>query len=421
VYQVEAASAGVIGRHGARKRIRVSRNVVLLGLVSLFTDVSAEMVSTILPAYVFFALGGSPLAVGAIEGVYQGASAVMRVIGGVAADRRQRYKEVAALGYGLSAACKLALLGVGNTVGGLGAVLVADRAGKGLRTAPRDALISLSSTRAGLATAFGVHRTLDTAGALLGPLVATLVLLAAPRMFDAVFVVSFCFAAIGFAILVLFVQNRRAGEDQVEAAGSDPRFSWRAAVGLLRGSRFRRLVVVGSVLGVATVGDGLLYLGLQRRVEFEPTVFPLLFVGTAAVYMLLAVPMGRLADRWGRRRVFLGGYVLLLSAYTALLAPGSDSLALAGTILLLGAYYACTDGVLMAMASVELSKSLRATGMGFLVTAVGLARFAAAIAFGGLWTVLGLDAAVMVFAGVLAVGLVVAAWRLPRGGEPAHV
>jgi MFS family permease len=418
VYQVEAASDGWIGRRGARKHIRVSRNVVLLGLVSLFTDVSAEMVSTILPAYVFFALGGSPLAVGAIEGLYQGASAVMRVIGGLAADRRQRYKEVAAVGYGLSAACKLALLGVGNTLGGLGAVLVVDRAGKGIRTAPRDALISLSSSRAGLATAFGVHRTLDTAGALLGPLVATLVLLLAPRMFDAVFMVSFCFAVVGFAILVLFVHNRPAGAHRDGTDG--PAFSFRAAAGLLREPRFRGLMMVGGLLGLVTVGDGLLYLGLQRKLHFDTSLFPLLFVGTAGAYMALAVPCGRLADRFGRRRAFIAGYLFLLGAYGSLLLPSPSWAALVAAVALLGAYYAATDGMLMAIASGELPESLRASGMGFLVTAIGLARFAAALVFGALWATSSLDTALLVFTAALTAAIAIAAWRMPRANHAAY-
>lgn len=398
----------------------MSGNVVLLGLVSLFTDISAEMVATVLPAYVFFALGASPLAVGAIEGLYQAASAVMRVAGGLAADRFQRYKEVAALGYGLSATCKLALVAVGNTVGGLGAVLVVDRAGKGIRTAPRDALISLSSSRAGLATAFGVHRTLDTAGALLGPLIAFLVLLVAPRMFDAVFAVSFCFAVVGFAILVLFVQNRSGVADHEDPGERNETSSFRGAAGLFAERRFRALVVVGGLLGLATVGDGLLYLGLQRRLEFDTSVFPLLFVGTAAVYMVLAVPIGRLADRWGRKPVFLAGYVMLLGAYATLLLPSPGAATFAVAFVTLGVYYAATDGVLMAIASCELPETLRASGMGFVATAVGLARFAAALVFGAVWTVASLETAALAFVCALAAATALALLWLPNEPKAAR-
>src|SRR5436190_19093973 len=180
MYQAESASILLKGRSRSRVATRVSRNVLLLGLTSLLTDVSSEMVSTVLPIYAMVALGASPLAYGLIDGLYQGTAALVRVASGILADRWSRYKELAAAGYGLSALCRIALLAVGGTVGGLSASIVVDRVGKGIRTAPRDALISLSSARERLGTAFGVHRAMDTAGAMLGPLVAVGVLLMAP-------------------------------------------------------------------------------------------------------------------------------------------------------------------------------------------------------------------------------------------------
>src|SRR6266851_6173866 len=128
----------------------VSRNVVNLGLTSLFTDISSEMISTILPLYLVFYLRLSPLEYGFVDGLYQGASAPVRVFSGYAADRWQRYKEVAALGYALSAVSKLAMLAVGPAWTALAAIVLIDRTGKGIRTAPRDALISLSSKREAL-------------------------------------------------------------------------------------------------------------------------------------------------------------------------------------------------------------------------------------------------------------------------------
>jgi hypothetical protein len=410
VYQVE--SSGALLKRGSKtaaRGSRVSRNVVLLGLTSLFTDVSSEMVATILPVYVFFALGGSPLQFGIIDGIYQGASALLRVAGGFVADRWRRYKEVAAAGYGISAACKLGLLAVGGAAG-LGAVVLVDRAGKGLRTAPRDALISLSSSQAGLGAAFGVHRALDTAGAMLGPLVAFGILLLAPLMFDAVFIVSFCFALIGLAILVLFVQNR----PPTAMPESKAPVSARAAARLLAEPRFRTLVVAGAVLGLTTMSDGFLYLGLQARLDFDLSLFPLLFVGTALAYMVLAVPVGRLADRIGRAKVFIAGYGLLLAVYTSLLLPSLGLPALALYLLLFGAYYAATDGVLMALASAVLPAELRASGLALLVTATSLARLVAAIVFGGLWTWFGVQTAVVTFAGALTVAATAAAVMLAR-------
>ena len=151
---------------------RVSANVVALGMVSLVTDVSSEMVTAVLPLYLVLGLGLNPLQFGLLDGLYAGATALVRVLGGHLADRWRRLKAVAGFGYGLSAVCKLGLVAAGSSVAAIGVVLAADRTGKGLRTGPRDALISLSSEPGTLGRSFGVHRALDTVGAFLGPLVA---------------------------------------------------------------------------------------------------------------------------------------------------------------------------------------------------------------------------------------------------------
>ena len=181
--------------------------VIMLGLTSLFTDISSEMVATILPLYLLFDLHLSPAAFGVIDGLYQGAAALVRIFGGFAADRARRYKEVAVVGYGLSALARLGLLVVGSVWTLIAGVVMVDRLGKGIRTAPRDALISFNSPRAELGNAFGVHRALDTAGAMIGPVLAFGLLSIAPRAYDAVFVVSFCAAIVGLGILTLFVHN----------------------------------------------------------------------------------------------------------------------------------------------------------------------------------------------------------------------
>src|SRR5262249_60006917 len=164
-----------------------------------------------------YSLGASTLQFGLLDGLYQGSAALVRIAAGVIADRRTAHKQVAVVGYGLSAFCKPALLAAGSSLGALSAVLVVDRAGKGIRTAPRDAMISLSSRRESLGLAFGVHRALDTAGAMIGPLIAVGLLLLAPGRYDTVFVASFGFALIGLAILTLLVpgsSERRARAGQ---------------------------------------------------------------------------------------------------------------------------------------------------------------------------------------------------------------
>jgi MFS family permease len=419
VYQAESSSALLRGRSGRagrpRRGARVSRNVVVLGSVSLLTDVASEMVTAILPIYLLFALGASPLQYGVVDGIYQGATALVRLAGGFLADRWRRYKEVAAVGYGISAACKAALVAFGGAVSAVTAIVLVDRAGKGLRTAPRDALIALSSAPAALATAFGVHRAMDTAGALLGPLVAFGLLLLAPARFDAVFVVSTCFAVLGLTVLLLLADGRPR-EDSSPAI-SDERPTLRAAVALLAERRFRMLVVGAGVLAVATISDGFIYLGLQRTLDLSLTAFPLLFVGSAAAYMALAIPAGRLADRFGRTRVFLAGYSLLLPVYAVLLLPAAGIPGLVFALLMLGAYYAATEGVLQAIASALLPAPLQASGLALLVTATSLAKLGSSIVFGLVWTLGGLDAAAVAFAAALAVALGLASWALGSAKE----
>src|SRR5262245_16294434 len=180
MYQV--ADSQVLARGSRallRRRVttRVSRTVLLLGVTSMLTDISSEMVTAILPIYLVYTLGMTPLQFGVVDGIQQGAAALVRIGGGVAADRLGKYKEVAAVGYGLSAVSRLLLLIVGRSWSLIGATIFLDRTGKGIRTAPRDALISLSTPDEDLGTAFGVHRAMDTAGAMIGPLIAFCVLL----------------------------------------------------------------------------------------------------------------------------------------------------------------------------------------------------------------------------------------------------
>ena len=413
MYQVEASRALLKPRTWAspRARISVPRNVFLLGTVSMLTDISAEMVATVLPLYLVFSLGASPLILGAVDGLYRGAAAIVQVGSGLVSDRWQRHKEVATVGYGLSAICKVGLVAVGSSIGAIGSLVAVDRLGKGLRTAPRDALISLSSTKEGLATSFGVHRAMDSAGAMLGPLVAFGILLAAPARFDAVFVISTLFAFLGLAVLVLAVQGRPRRAPR--AAGSEP--LQRVALDVLKDKRFRILLLGAGALALASVSDALIYVGLQRQVDFAPTVFPLLFVVTAVVFMVLAIPVGRLADRVGRVPVLLSGHALLLPVYGILLSAGAGGTTTVCIALVsLGAYYAATDGVTTALAGAILPERLQASGIGLLVTAVSLGQFASSVGFGALWFAFGLESAVLVFGAALVLALVVCVPLLMR-------
>jgi MFS family permease len=419
MYQVEASKAllkpSLWARHSAR--LSVPRNVVMLGLVSLLTDVSSEMVATVLPLYLVFTLGASPLIFGAIDGTYRGAAALVQVASGFASDRWRRPKQVAGLGYGISAVGKVALVAAGNTIGGIGAIVAFDRVGKGIRTAPRDALISLSSAKENLATSFGVHRAMDSAGAMLGPLVAFGILFVAPARFDAVFVVSTMFAVLGLAVLVLTVQGRPRRALRLDT----PAPSLRAAAGLVRDPRFGLLLLAAIGLSIASVSDAMIYVGLQRKIDFEPAIFPLLYVVTAVVFMGLAIPFGQLADRVGKVPVLLAGYALLFVVYGLLLMTSLGYGMLIVCLIALGGYFAATEGVMTALAGAVLPEKLQASGIGILITVVSIGQFASSLAFGALWFAIGLQSAVLIFAAALALAIVVAApllWRAQRA--PVH-
>nr|WP_202555478.1 MFS transporter [Streptomyces sp. SID4950] len=367
----------------------------------MVTDVSSEMVTAVLPLYLVAGLGLSPLGFGLLDGVYNGFSALVRLAGGHLADRGGgRHKWVAGIGYGLSAVCKPLLL-LAHTLTPIGLVLAADRTGKGLRTAPRDALISLSSTPETRGRAFGTHRAMDTAGALLGPLAAFLVLRATVDGYDAVFTVSFCVASAGVLVLVLFVPSPTPAAGRAAAPASSPapapapapapvpageRPTLRAALGLLRRRELRRLAVCALLLGLATVSDSFLYLLLQHRLGVPDRWFALLPLGTAAAFLLLALPLGRIADRWGSRRVFLAGHGALLLVYVLLLSPWHGPALPYLVLALHGTFYAATDGVLMAAASERVPRALRSSGLALVQTGQALARFACSLAFGAAWT-----------------------------------
>ncbi|WP_455644540.1 MFS transporter [Micromonospora zamorensis] len=390
---------------GPRRRrfALVSGNVVALGTVSLITDISAEMVAAVLPLYLVLGLQLSPVAFGVLDGVHTGATALLRVVGGFAADRFRRRKLIAGIGYTLSAVAKLGLLLAGRSILAIGAVIAVDRLGKGVRSAPRDALITLSSPPEALGRAFGVHRAMDSFGAFLGPLAAFAVLLVVGQSYDAVFVTSFCIAALAVVVLVLFVRERPAGEPTEQP--SDPTVSVREAFGLLRGGPARRLVLAAAMLGLATIGDGFVYLLLQRREDLGLRWFPLLAVGTSLAYLLLAAPLGVLADRIGRLPVVIGGYTALGATYLLLAGSVDGWPLIALTLALYGTFYAATDGVLIALAGPVLPARLRTTGIALVQTGQALAYLVSSVLFGLAWQAWGpenaIRAAAVAVAGVL--------------------
>ena len=387
-----------------RQAFRLSPVILWLGIVSMFTDISSESVSAVLPLYITGFLGLSAIAFGILDGINQGASAIVRIAAGWAADRSGHPKRIALAGYGLSMIARVGFLFAGG-FWALTAIVTGDRIGKGIRTAPRDALITVSAQPEYLARHFGVHRMLDNIGAASGPLLAFFILMLIPNGYGTLFVVSLSFAVIGVATLALVVPNLKTGN----SAGTAPEPRRRPAFvfrwSLLREPGLGRLLVASGLLGLLTVGDGFIYLVLQDRDSFAVQWFPLLYVGTNVVFLILAIPLGRLADRWGKAKVFVAGHVALLLCYVLAAAPLGGLGPTLGCLILLGAFYAATDGVLAALASQLTPPEKLATGIGAAQTVVALSRMAASAGFGVLWFALGPSTAMLVVGGCLAVAV----------------
>jgi MFS family permease len=400
---------------------RVAGTVVLLGIVSMLTDISSESVNAVLPIYLTSVLGMSTLAYGFIDGIYQGVSALVRIVGGWLADRADHPKWVAVVGYLASAVSRVLLLPA-TSFAAITSTITADRLGKGLRTAPRDALIAASSPSTALGRAFGVHRALDTLGALIGPLMAfAIVGIAVPNDFHVVFVASLAFAVVGVAVLVLFVPDLRPRlRGRSPDASPKPRAQARPSWQHLRNPHLLRVIIASALLGLFTVGDGFLYLELTERDSLATKYFPILYVGTNFAYLALAIPFGRLADRIGRVPVFIGGQVMLLIAYLCAGGPLEGPVMSIGCLLFLGAFYAATDGVLAVIASTVTPLAARTSGIATAQTAVAAARFASSLGFGLMWTQLGRIDAIWLVAGLLAFAIPLAG-LLMRGVDRAAV
>lgn len=246
---------------------------------------------------------------------------------------------------------------------------------------PRDALITASSDPASLGLSFGVRRMLDTIGAVIGPLLAFLILAIIPTGYTVVFVVSVALAIVGVILLGLLAPRRRPGSERA-AAQSTPRqpFRWKN----LADPRLRRLITAAGILGLFTVGAGFSYLVLQARGSFAVVWFPLLYVGTNLAYFVFAVPLGRFANRFGRVRIFLIGHGALLTVYLLTAIPLSGA----------------------ALAAQFSPPENTASGIAVTQTVVALSRLLASTGFGALWFTLGRVNAMLIVACVLAVAFV---------------
>lgn len=398
--------------HPAAKRLPPT--VFALGGTSLLTDVSTEMVASVLPVYLLVALRLSPTEYGVVDGLFRGGAAVAALLlGGFLSYRSGRAKLVAGVGYTLSALVKVVLL-MSTAFAAIVTSTILDRLGKGLRVAPRDAMLAGSVPSAQLGLAFGVHRAMDALGAMAGPLLAAFVLWRVPNGYGPVFTLSLIAALFGLLVFFCFVRTSGASIEKTPTRQRHP--PWRQHMQECLPQGCRRLLWFAMLLTLFTVSEGLMYAHMQRSFALEPHVQPLLPVATATVFLLLAAPVGWLADRLGAVRVFCGAHGLLLPLYALLALSGTDGGSFwwaAGLVGLLGCFFAATDGVLMAAVAAAVPGMSRSMSLALFAAGLALMKLVSSALFGLLWDRVDIAWAVLIYGAGLLFSLLVFLWANP--------
>jgi MFS family permease len=355
----------------------VPRNVVMLGLVSLLTDASSEMVYPILPLFLVNVLHAPVSAIGLIESLAEATASFMKVASGRLSDRLQRRRPLVALGYSLSNVVK-PLLAVAPGWTAVLALRVADRFGKGVRTAPRDALIADSGTAERRGRDFGFHRALDTIGAAIGPLTAWAILTLVPQGYRMVFWVSAIPGSLAIVLVLVGVREARRPGPRPVTGERRPLVPFREL-----GVPFTVFTAVSAVFALGNSSDAMLILRAQN-VGTLAALVPLMYFVFNVVAAALATPFGHLSDRVGRRRLIVFGFVgyaLVYAGFALAGHPASIWLLFA----LYGVPYAATEGMTRAFVVDLVPPSLRATALGGYTFAIGLAALPASLMAGLLW------------------------------------
>ena len=401
-------------RPGPRSTLaRIPRGVWALGFVSLLMDVSSELIHSLLPLFMVGTLGASALMLGLVEGAAEATALIVKVFSGVLSDWLGKRKPIAVAGYALGALSK-PLFAIATSAGGVLAARLIDRVGKGIRGAPRDALVADITPPALRGAAFGLRQSLDTVGAFLGPLLAIVLMLLWANDFRAVFWVAVIPGAASVLLLVIGVQEPA---ERPGTAGANP----------ISRANLRRLspaywwvVGVGAVFMLARFSEAFLVLRASEG-GLPLALTPLVLVVMNVVYAAAAYPFGKLSDTLGHGRLLAFGLLLLIGA-DAVLASGSGLVRVGAGIVLWGLHMGVTQGLLARMVADTAPQDLRGTAYGLFNLVSGVALLVASVLAGWLWDRLG--AADTFLAGaafsVLALfALFGRAWaRRPRGSGP---
>lgn len=383
---------------GSARLAAVPKGVWALGFVSMFMDISSEMVHGLLPVFLVSVLGASALTVGLIEGLAEATVSVTKLFSGTLSDYLGKRKLLAVVGYGLAALSK-PVMPLAPSVAWVFGARVLDRMGKGIRGAPRDALVGDISPPCVRGAAYGLRQSLDTTGAFIGPLLAVAFMALLQGDIRSVFWIAVIPAFISVGILVVAVKEpQQRGE-----AAARPR---------LRAADFRRLrraywslLLVAVVFSLSRFSEAFLVLRAAHA-GLSAALVPLVLVLMSAAYAVSAYPAGRLSDRMDRYHLLAVGFATMVAANVVLaLAPGI-AVVLAG-VTLWGLHMGLTQGLLAALVADTSPPALRGTAFGAFNLATGLVAFAASLLAGWLWDLYGPSAAFATGAGFALVALAV--------------
>lgn len=386
---------------------RMPRGVWALGLTSLFMDLSSELIHSLLPIFLVVTLGASPFVLGLLEGVAEATASFAKLFSGALSDRMGRRKPLALLGYGMAAATK-PLFPLAADVGAVFLARFLDRLGKGIRGAPRDALVADITPLELRASAYGLRQALDTVGAFSGPLAAIGLMWVFAE--DVRTVLWFAVIPAVICVLVLWL-----GVEEPES--SRPPARPRARLGLAGadlaalGKAYWWIVAVATLLSLARFSEAFLVLRAQE-VGMPLGLVPLVMVVMSLVYSLTAWPAGRLADRLDRRRLLLMGILVLVPADLLLATAGGPAVALLG-VAVWGLHMGASQGLLATLVADTAPVERRGTAFGVFHLATGVATLAASVLAGALWDRFGAPATFLAGAG-LALASALLLLRAPR-------
>jgi len=384
-----------------KKIFGLQKNIFLLGIVSFFNDLSSEMILSVLPAFFTSVLKAGAASLGLVEGIADAGANFIKIYAGGLSDKIQKRKPFIVLGYFISVITRPVYL-LASSVGGVVGLRLTDRVGKGLREGPRDAIISLSSPKEELGKSFGYHRAMDTMGAILGPLVAYLILASFPTGFSKIFIISFI-AGI-FAIgATLFITD-------VIGNVKDKKLSL-ASLALFT-KDFQLYLLSLFILSMGSLPVAVILLKTQS-VGMTLASIPLFYMLYNILYAGFSISGGKWSDRIGQKRVIFIGYLFLIASYMVLLFDHSLVFLIAG-FLLLGLFPALTDGVQRSYAAAITDEENRGGAYGLVNAVSGFGALIAGIAGGYIWQAYGSGAAFCISTVLVAVGLVILTLTKPK-------